>query len=320
MKKDVLLDNLTASIREQLPAGQNLAVTLSDMLCIGKEAAYRRLRGEVPFTFGEAAIIAEKMNISLDTVACNSRDDTIPFFYTAISFSDTGDKNYELFKRRVIEYERAQHDPDSELGIAMNMLPVTFTSRYLHLSRLRCYKWTYQHEGRKNIVPYSGMPFTERFFLLGERYRKAVEGMRTTYIILDPMIFQYMINDIRYFEGVGLLRPEEKEKIREELFLLLDDMERAATNGRYDSGNPLYIYISTTNFESTYSYTVYKHGSVSCLSIFTLNVLSSVDPVMFAMIKEWISSLKRLSILISEAGEMPRRRFFREQRELVEKL
>ncbi|MDR0765647.1 MAG: hypothetical protein LBF09_01745 [Odoribacteraceae bacterium] len=320
MKNDILLDHLTSAVREQLPAGRNLATTLSELLCIGREAAYRRLRGEVPFTFSEAVTIAEKMNISLDTVACNSREDTIPFFYTALSFSDTSDKNYELFKRNIIAYERAQHDPDSELGIAMNMIPLTFTAKHFHLTRLRCYKWTYQHEGRENMIPYKNLTLPDRFFLLGERYARAVEGMKTTCIILDPMIFRYLFNDIRYFADAGLLLPDEKEKIREELFLLLDEMERAAMNGRYDSGNPLHLYISNTNFESTYSYTVYKHGSVSCLSIFTLNVLASVDPVMFSMIREWILSLKRLSTLISEAGEMPRRIFFKEQRELIGQL
>ncbi|MDR2414615.1 MAG: hypothetical protein LBD64_06480 [Odoribacteraceae bacterium] len=320
MKNDILLEHFTSAMREQLPVGRNLASTLSDFLCIGREAAYRRLRGEVPFTFAEAVIMAEKLNLSLDAIACNSREDSIPFFYTAISYSDSSDKNYELFLRNVNAYERAREDPGSELGIAMNMIPSVFTAKYLHLTRLRCYKWTYQHEGRENMIPYSELSFPDRFTELCRRYVRAVEGIKTTFIILDPMIFRYLINDIRYFNGVGLLLDEEKEKIQAELLLMLDDMERAATNGKYDSGNPLFFYISNINFESTYSYTVYKHGSVSCLSIFTLNVLASVDPVMFSMIREWVLSLKRLSTLISEAGEMPRRIFFKEQREIIGKL
>ncbi|MDR2131334.1 MAG: hypothetical protein LBP56_09275 [Odoribacteraceae bacterium] len=320
MKNDVLLDNLMIAIKEQLPEGKNLAATLADFLCIGREAAYRRLRGEVPFTFGEVTTIADKLNISLDAIVGKSREDTIPFYYTALSFADASDRNYELFKRDIEAYERSQQDPHSELGMAINMIPLTFVTKYSHLMRLRCYKWAYQHEGRENMIPYEKMILPDRFVRLGEAYSKAVEGIRATYIILDPMVFNYLISDITYFSDVGLILPGEVTRIKEELLLLLDDLERAAVNGRYDSGNALYLYISNTNFESTYSYTVYEHGSVSCLSIFTLNVLTSSDETMFCMVKEWVHSLKRLSTLISEAGEMPRRLFFRKQRELVHQL
>jgi hypothetical protein len=320
MKNDVLLNNLMQAIKRKLPEGKNLAALLSESLCIGREAAYRRIRGEVPFSFGEAAALAAKLEVSLDVIVGESRKDTIPFYYTALSFSDTSDRNYELFKKNITTYDRSRHDPNSELGIAINMLPLTFLTKYPSLMRLRCYKWRYQHEGRENVIPFGEIPFPERFFALGKDYSAAVESIRTTYIILDPMIFSYLVSDINYFSDVGLILPEDVKRVKAELFLLVDDMERMAVNGRYDSGNRLYLYISNTNFESTYSYTVYEHGSVSCLSIFTLNVLSSADMTMFSMIREWVQSLKRLSILISETGEMSRRQFFRKQRELIERL
>ena len=45
---------LIKAMNEKLPNGTNLANTLIDMLYLGKEAVYRRLRGEVPFTLAEA--------------------------------------------------------------------------------------------------------------------------------------------------------------------------------------------------------------------------------------------------------------------------
>ena len=39
---------LIEAAKEKVPAGANLANTLMDTLYIGKEAIYRRLRGEVP--------------------------------------------------------------------------------------------------------------------------------------------------------------------------------------------------------------------------------------------------------------------------------
>lgn len=57
---------LVNAVKEKLPSKENLANTLMDILYIGKEAIYRRLRGEVPFTLAEAAVISRKLGISLD--------------------------------------------------------------------------------------------------------------------------------------------------------------------------------------------------------------------------------------------------------------
>ena len=48
---------LIGAIQNSTPEYTNAAAILTDKLNIGREAAYRRLRGEVPFTFGEAARI-----------------------------------------------------------------------------------------------------------------------------------------------------------------------------------------------------------------------------------------------------------------------
>ena len=48
-------------MKDRLPPGQNLANFLTDTLCIGREAVYRRLRGEGAFTIDEVAQISCKL-------------------------------------------------------------------------------------------------------------------------------------------------------------------------------------------------------------------------------------------------------------------
>ncbi len=66
MMKNHVLDELTTIIKERIPKGQNLANYLTDALCLGKEAVYRRLRGEVAFTINEVALLSNKLGISID--------------------------------------------------------------------------------------------------------------------------------------------------------------------------------------------------------------------------------------------------------------
>lgn len=52
---------LIEAIKEKIPANSNLANVLIDILFIGREAVYRRLRGEVPFTLTEAGNYLQKI-------------------------------------------------------------------------------------------------------------------------------------------------------------------------------------------------------------------------------------------------------------------
>ena len=79
--------NLIEAAKEKFPAKGQLANILMDTLYMGKEAIYRRLRGEVPFTFQEAAIISKELGISLDRIA-------------GVSFS-----NNAMFDINVVDHE-----------------------------------------------------------------------------------------------------------------------------------------------------------------------------------------------------------------------
>jgi len=58
MTKNYIVKELINKMKERIPQGQNLANYLTDTLYMGKEAVYRRLRGEVAFTFDEIAVIS----------------------------------------------------------------------------------------------------------------------------------------------------------------------------------------------------------------------------------------------------------------------
>lgn len=80
---------LIEAAKEKVPAGANLANTLMDILYIGKEAIYRRLRGEVPFTLAEAAVISRKLGISLDKMIGVSFSNNAVFDLNVVHHSNT---------------------------------------------------------------------------------------------------------------------------------------------------------------------------------------------------------------------------------------
>lgn len=53
MKNDLLYENLVTAIKDKFPGRGVLTNKLADLLMLEKEAVYRRLRGDVPFTIFE---------------------------------------------------------------------------------------------------------------------------------------------------------------------------------------------------------------------------------------------------------------------------
>ena len=66
--KNKIVNELITAMKARVPEKQNLAGYLADTLCMGKEAVYRRLRGEVSFTLEEVALISRRLGISIDQI------------------------------------------------------------------------------------------------------------------------------------------------------------------------------------------------------------------------------------------------------------
>ena len=71
-------------LKKRTSEKQNTVDLLMDIVSIGKEAAYRRLRGEIPFTLEEAVSICSRLNVSLDVLAGTKQEDIYAFYSNAV--------------------------------------------------------------------------------------------------------------------------------------------------------------------------------------------------------------------------------------------
>ena len=114
---------LIGAIQNSTPEYTNAAAILTDKLNIGREAAYRRLRGEVPFTFGEAGVLSAQMNFSLDRTVGALDFGNVLF---RLSFSDyhTALEDYTgVIDQDTLFYREVSSDVDAEQAIAGNSFP-----------------------------------------------------------------------------------------------------------------------------------------------------------------------------------------------------
>ncbi|MDR1274206.1 MAG: hypothetical protein LBK12_06610 [Odoribacteraceae bacterium] len=323
MKEELLLKCFIETMRLKLAPGENLAAYLRQVLSLGKEAVYRRLRGDVPFTFEEAALISQHLRLSLDELLGGFSPAEVPFYFTRPANEEgppvqEGVKNFNT--REEIAQARAAREPGSESSFALNMFPVVLIHKYAHLLRFRLFKCLHQRGGGDATIAYGEVVIHEGLLQYARERQLALARIDHICMILDRMIFEYMVNDIQSFARAGLLDPGDVASIKRDMLLLLDELERMAATGQSDMENKLEFYLSDINFESTYTYTVSNAETSCAIGIFSMNSIYSLNHEMFRAVKEWVDSLKQLSCLITKAGEVYRWQFFKKQRELLDTL
>ena len=254
MKQEVLHDNLLKAIREKIPHEENLANVLGNLLCIGKEAIYRRLRGDVPFTLLETAQISKEMNISIDGILESVSPKSRPFQLKLTEFINPLEIDLDMMDNFVDVFRSIEPNAYSEAASSTNILPQALYLKYKFLTRFYLFKWKAQHDGLNAVQPLHEIIFPERMVQIQKNFVIETQRVKDSCYIFDNMIFVYLINDIKYFSSVNLISDDDVRELKEELYQFLDYTERLAARGKFDNGNRISFYISNINFDTTYSY------------------------------------------------------------------
>ena len=321
--KNQLNDELVAAIRNNVSDDINIANLLMDILSMGKEAVYRRLRGDVPFTLEEAFQISSKLSISLDNTV-NIKNSKHAFYDLDLDLNlnlneqkNPLDYYCEKLEHCIRLFQKMHKSEDSKARLAINSLPYMFYLPYRHIAKFRLYRWIYQMQATPHMGTYKNMVVplkvsdTEKRFVAEHRY------ISHTTFIMDQNVFKSFIGDVNYFYKLNLLSDIDVKLIKNELMEMISELESIAAKGTQRTGTQVSIYISNIDLESSYIHFEYGGSENSFLRVFSINIIDSQNPTICSIQKEWIDSLKRYSTLISESGEMQRIRFFNQQRDLA---
>ncbi|MDR1981404.1 MAG: hypothetical protein LBQ39_07285 [Tannerellaceae bacterium] len=320
MKSEKLNDSLIEAMKEKLPKRVNLVNVLMNTLFIGKEAVYRRLRGEVPFTFTEASVISNSLGVSLDQVAGTCSKKNALFGLDFIHYENPIDTYYSNIQNAIQIFRAVKDNSTLEWYIASNVIPQIFYMDHDNLSRFLLFKWMYQHEKINQVKYFSELQMPDQLQAVQREYVEISKKVPFANFIWDNMVFHNLINDVRYFSEVNLLTDEEKEVLQKEIIDMIDNLEELATQGKHPNGEKVTIYISNINFDASYSSLEADNFKCSSFNIYSINSITTLDLDVFEVQKSWIQSLKKYSTMISVSGEMQRIQFFERQRQLVREL
>ena len=321
MKRDDLHRYLLGALQNKIPEQTKLVKTLMDILCMESGAIYRRLRGEVPFSFYEVVNIAEKLDLSLNNFIYTDAVQIDRFELTIVEYTDMDEMDYKQWEDYLSLIHSVKDDPQSELAESSNVLPVTLYAKFDALAQYFLFKYHYLLHESKGRVSYSDIVVPERLDRIYKSYCNATKNFAKTIYIWDYLIFRYLVNDIRFFSDIKLISADDIRKIKNDLLALLDDIERITFRGHFEgTGKPVSFYISDINLDADYSYLKINDLHMTHVRTFILNSVASTNPHSFKRIKDWIHSLKKSSTLITQSGAAFRADFFDKQRKAVAEL
>lgn len=307
------------AVRARLSPDVSPVCFIMDVLSVGKEAAYRRLRGEVPLSLRESALLANELGISLNEVVKRHPDGVHNYHIYHMDFETPDEADYGVLQAYLDHLRRGSGDAFSQLAVTTNVFPQQLYLRYPAITRFSVFKWIHQ-SGKSPLKAYHEVRVADRLQQVLRDSRQAYLSLKTSYYLFDHQLCRSLAHGLRYFSSVGLLRAEDRENIRSEACKLLDYMERIATEGQYENGNPVHMYVSDLHFNKSFYNIRAGEYRLSLIKACVLNYLYSTDRNCYDKMNGWLHSRRRLSTLISLSAGPRRVAFFNGLRRQLDEL
>ena len=319
-EKHHYFNGFIAEIQKVFPHKAMLVNTLAELLAIDKDAVYRRLRGEVNFSFTEMAMIAKKLGISLDEIVGFENKQTRPAQINISNQVCPTPIDYEMFEGHVNLLKAIKDDPDTQIMEVTNIFPHYLYQDYEHITRYFLFRWNYAGMNGE-VVPYNKITIPERLRILQKETCEYARHISSTLYVWDSMFFQRAAANLKYFIKVRLINEEDVALIKSDMMIMLERLEKIAIKGKHeDTGKEVSIYLSDVTVDTNFSCLKTKDIHLTLLRAFILNATVSFDIEVFNYAYGWIQAMQKMSTLISVSGEKARSIYFNSQRELIDTL
>jgi hypothetical protein len=309
-KNQLLLKQVVSAIPKNIKPWAYLA----NKLGLSKVSAYRRIRGETPFSFDEAVRLSMEMGLSLDAIAEQGQEqEETSFSKEKRSGSSQAQTDFlDMLEEYYCCMELVGSSKEQEIRMSAKQLNLFFLLDYDVLFKLYYYYWIHRIGDLPVSLTFSKISLSEKMEAVRQKIRTKKEKLKPVNLILDKDLFSGFVRETVYYYRRKLISEKELRLIRRELTILLYRLERLITqpphNGRYR------FYLSLLDVESDSIYAACDclmlclHWSYS-IKIKRLTINTAND--------EWQKrrwdSMERHSALISGSNELLQTEFIERQ-------
>lgn len=307
-------------ILEKIPENIKPVNYFMDILDVGKESAYRRLRGEKPLSLDEIHKLCVDLDFSLDEIIGNKNTNTFTFNYIGTS-EENPDNNvlefllfYENYLKHVLSHENAEI-----INTMSNLLSTLFVG-FDELFKFIYYHWMHQMKEVPFNYRYVDLVVPPKIKTACDNINDLHKELKKVTMIIDKNIHLNLIKEMQYFYVRGLIGEAELAKLKEQYLRYMDHTEKIITKGVGPNGGSYEIYLSMLSISSSTSYITWGDNKESAFWHNSCYPMHTRNREITDRHKHWIDSLKKYSSLITHSNELLQADFFNEQRNYVNNI
>jgi hypothetical protein len=300
-------------IQERMPANLLLVDTISSVLSISTDSAYRRLRGETALTFDEADLLSHHFGIPLQDGADRSHD-TVVFNRLSVKALPNGFKDYLSLSLAFFEELSRAKD---KMGIyAAKDIPVFYYFLFPDLARFKILFWL-KTVNQVQLAAHASFAIEhvpEEFITQGLAIAHAY--LRTPFTeIWNDETANSTLRQIEYYHEAGLfVNQATAGQLLGQLEDLIRHIQQQATQGvKLYQGARYASYELYHNEILLLDNTIFTKADGVNRVLFSYNAidyLRTSDTKFCREVQEWFKLQTEKSTLLSRVSEKERNRFF----------
>ena len=325
-KSDNLQGKFLELVKSRALQNQGFVDDLADLLCVSKDSAYRRIRGETPLQFDEIQKLCLTYNVSVDQLF--GHDSTYVTFENRIIKSE----KFTLLQYLKSVYEdlvALENYKEVEVTFAAKDIPPFHLFQYDKLTRFKLYFWKQNVEANPQLrnMRFSDFSGYEELIALTRSIWERYMRIPSVEIWSDETVNIALRHVFYYFDSGVLSRNEALEILEEMTEMLKHAQLQAERSSKFFIGKP------ESGLENTYKL-FYNEVTISDNTIFyvldgekstiitygLLNLLRTSDQDFCGGIERHLKNVISKSSLISSVSERTRNKAFRKMFDKVSAL
>lgn len=304
-------------IARYVPEDEKLVDFISKLINLGKEASYRRIRGDVEFTLSEVVTISKKLNINLTSLIIREGGEKVTFNLRLPDDANPANSYLKKIEADLNVLEGIDKKVDSTLYTICRSIPDIFYHDHAYLTKLKLLK-TQFNTGITQPSPLSHIEIPDKLLKMQDKYWEDLQSFELTYI-LAPNLLTSITSDILFFHELNLISKEEKQHLKKELVSILGVIDETARSGLFRD-KEISLYVSHVILDLSHSLIISKALEASVIDLHFPNSLLSFDKEMCQTHMKRVQMIRKCSSLITQSGEPTKISFLTKQREIIDSI
>ena len=316
------------ALKHTLPPHVSMVDEISEVLHIGNDSVYRRLRGEKLIDISELKLLCDRFHISLDNVL-QLQNDAVVFNAPGINGDVSSFSDY----LRGIQGQLKYFNSFSQREILYFCKDMTFFHFFL-FPEIASFKTFFWIKTIQNNPDYQHKSFSLSEFPFNDCFAIGQEIIREYNQISSVELWNYesinsSISQIEYYRDARIFSNQaDLNIVVDSLLQTLDHLQLQAEKGlkflpganEVSHKAPLRFYVNEVVLGSNSILVQLNQTKLSIITYSVLSYLLTTDPRFSENAFKSFNNLVSRSVLISSTGERERNRFFRSLKDRVHRL